>query len=299
MKIYLMRHLQVLVATLGDFARHPSATLLTVAMIGVTLALPAGLYAGLLNVERFTRDWHGQMSLAVYLKKAAPGNQATAVIQRLPGVRRARYISPEAGLQELAREPGMGHAIRVLHANPLPGVVLVTPRAIQPAALQDLVAQLKARPDVAHVQSNIAWLERLNAALALGRRLVLVLSALLSFALILILSNTTRAAVASRSTEIEVIRLVGGTPAFIRRPFLYAGAITGVFGALCALLLLEIALFALNGPLHRLDALYASTYSLTGLTWRQAWLLLALGGGLGWLGARLAVGWHIRKDGLS
>ena len=172
---------------------------------------------------------------------------------------------------------------------------MVKPRDATPAALTKLVQNLKTQTGVAHVQSNLAWLERLDATLALGHRLVLILGGLLGFALILILGNTTRAAVINRATEIDIIRLVGGTDAFIRRPFLYAGALTGGLGALCALVLLEISLLLLSHPIHTLDALYASHYSLTGLGMGRAMKLLGLGALLGWVGARLAVSRQLRQ----
>ena len=294
MKSYFTRHLQVLIATLGDLVRNPTATLLTITMIGVTLALPTGLYVGLLNLKQLSRGWHHGGSLSVYLKKGAPGQIIVSTISRLQGVRSARYISPEKGLQEFEQRSGFGSTLTTLHHNPLPGVVAITPDNTSPEALTTLVSILKTEPGVAHVQSNLAWLERLDAALALGHRLVVILGGLLGLAMILILANTTRVAVVSRATEIDIIRLVGGTDAFIRRPFLYAGALTGGLGALCALLLLEISLILLSGPVHVLDTLYASHYSLTGLGFRQAVKLLALGTLLGWLGARLAVGRQLR-----
>lgn len=295
MKAYLTRHLQVLITTLGDFARNPAATLLTVAMIGVTLALPTGLYVGLLNLQRFSHGWRGQGSLSVYLKKDVSGAPVTEAIKRVPGVISAYYISPAQGLQQFEAQSGLGRALGVLHGNPLPGVVEVTPKAATAASLTRLATQITSLNGVARVQSNLAWLERLDAALALGHRLVMVMATLLGLALILILSNTTRAAVASRATEIDIIGLVGGTQAFIRRPFLYAGAMTGALGALCALLLIEVALLALSGPVDTLDALYASHYTLSGLAGHQALALVALGGGLGWIGARIAVGHRLRK----
>lgn len=296
MKAYFTRHLQVFITTLGDLARSPAATILTVAMIGVTLALPTGLYVGLLNLQRFSHGWRGQGSLSVYLKRGVSGTHVTRALRRMAGVRSAYYISPAKGLQQFEAQSGLGRVLGVLHGNPLPGVVEVTPKAATAKPLTRLATRITSLKGVAHVQSNLAWLERLDAALALGRRLVVVMATLLGLALILILGNTTRAAVASRATEIDIIGLVGGTQAFIRRPFLYAGALTGALGALCALFFIEVALLALSGPVDTLDALYASHYALSGLAAHQAFTLVGLGGGLGWIGARIAVGLQLRKS---
>ncbi|WP_298135418.1 permease-like cell division protein FtsX [Acidiferrobacter sp.] len=296
MKAYLTRHMQVFMRTLGDFARSPTATLMTVVMIGVTLVLPAGLYIGLLNLERLTLGWHPRGSVSVYLAKTMPQAAAVAAIRQVPGVAGTRYISPAQGLNEFAASSGLGAAAAVFrHHNPLPGVVVVTPAGVTPASVAHLAARLKALPGITHVQSNLVWVERLDAALALGRRIVVILATALGLALVLIMGNTTRVAVASRRDEIGVVGLVGGTNAFIRRPFLYAGALTGGLGALCALVLLEAAVLALNGPIASLDRAYGAHYHLSGPDLHQALGLLALGALLGWLGARIAVGQALRS----
>lgn len=293
----VIRHLQVFVTTLGDFARDPTGTILTVAVIGITLALPTGLYVGLANLKRFSASWHPNGALSVYLHRAASGRgeRIAAQIARLPDVRRVAYVSPANGLRAFRRLSGLGATITALHHNPLPPVVLVTPTTASPAALATLLRTLRARPDVALVQSNLRWLERLDAVLALGRRLVWIIGGLLGLAVVLILGNTIRVAVVNRAAEIEVIRLVGGTDGFIRRPFLYAGTLQGALGALCAYILVEAALALLDGPLRALLALYASTGTLYGLSAAGLVQLVAGGGFLGWLGARLAVSRELRK----
>ncbi len=296
MKAYLTRHAQVFMRTLGDFARSPAATLLTVVMIGVTLALPTGLYVGLLNLQRLTLGWQPRGSLSAYLAKGVPHATVIAAIRQIPGVASIRYISPAEGLRTFAATSGLSTtAVVFRHHNPLPGVAVVTPLGTKPSSVAHLAARLKTVPGIAHVQSNLAWVERLDAALALGHRIVVILAVALGLALILIIGNTTRAAVASRADEISVVGLVGGTNAFIRRPFLYAGALTGGLGALCALILLEAAFLALNGPIAALDRAYGAHYHLLGPDLSQALGLLGLGALLGWLGARIAVGRALRS----
>ncbi len=294
MKAYLARHLQVFMRTIGDFTRSPAATLLTVVMIGVTMVLPAGLYVGLVNLQRLSLGWQPHGSLSVYLAKGMADTGVVAAIRRIPGVAAVRYISPAQGLREFETASGLGAGAAFGRRNPLPGVAVVTPADSTPGSVARLAGRLKALPGVAHVQSNLVWIERLDAALALGRRMVVILALMLGLALVLIIGNTTRAAVAGRTAEIAVVRLVGGTNAFIRRPFLYAGALTGGLGALCALLLLEVALAALNGPIAALDRAYGARYQLSGLDFDQALGLLGLGALLGWLGARIAIGRALR-----
>lgn len=293
---YINRHLQVLFATLGEFTRTPLSSLLGIAVIGITLALPTGLYVGLHNLKRLSQGWRSGGSLSVYLHRNVTDGPAIAHrLAQLPQVAQIRYISRAEGLKDFQQLSGLGQALKTLHHNPLPPVVLVNPTPASPAALEKLIQRLQATPGVALVQSNLVWLERLNALLRLGHRLALLLSILLGLAVILILSNTIRVAVVHRSTEIDVIRLVGGTDSFIRRPFLYRGTLQGLFGAIFAALWVEISLFFLDGPIQTVAGLYQSRYTLEGLSVRDFLVLLLMGALLGWTGARLAVGLQLRR----
>jgi cell division transport system permease protein len=132
------------------------------------------------------------------------------------------------------------------------------------------------------------------AMLALAERAIGLLAVLLAAAVLLIIGNTIRLAVLNRQTEIEIIQLVGGTPAFVRRPFLYAGLWQGLLAGVAAWLLVELALLLLAGPVQELAGLYGSGFALIGLGAEEGLTLAGLGAGLGWLGSRLAVSWHLR-----
>jgi cell division transport system permease protein len=111
---------------------------------------------------------------------------------------------------------------------------------------------------------------------------------------VLVIGNTIRLEINNRSTEIEVLKLVGATDGFIRRPFLYLGFSLGVIGALTAAVLVGIAMLLLAPPVRELAALYSSDFRLSGLSLDSlAWLI---GGGalLGWAGAWLAAARHLR-----
>lgn len=297
---YFSRHAQVLLATMGDLVREPVASALAIAVIGITLALPAGLFTALANVERLSEGWHQSAAFSVYLHRQTPApRQVADTIGHLPGVKAVAYVSPAAGLAMFRRLSGFGASLATLHSNPLPPVVLVTPRHATAAALARLTQNLRTVPGVAAVQSDLHWLERLQAGLALGRRLAILLTALLGLAVLLILGNTIRVAVMNRATEIEVIQLVGGTDTFIRRPFLYAGAMQGALGALVAFLLVETAVLILDDPTRHLAALYGSSYHLQGLGLHGLLWLVVGGAMLGWTGSRLAVGRELRRRRLA
>ncbi len=125
-------------------------------------------------------------------------------------------------------------------------------------------------------------------------RLVDFATALLGLAVAIVVGNTIRLEINNRSVEIEVTKLVGGTDAFIRRPFLYLGLCYGLAGALVALAIVELGLLLLGPPVRAVAALYGSSFSLAGLSLRESGVLLLGGALLGWAGAGLAAARHLR-----
>jgi len=296
---YLLRHAQVLFYSLGQLARTPFASLTTIAVIAISLALPGGLYVLLDNVQRASSAWDGAAQLSVFLKRDSSERVGQALAQKIRAraeIASVDYISREAALAEFKRLSGFGEALNALNSNPLPAVLAIRPKTTHSdaATLATLKKELQAMNEVEWVQLDLDWIKRLNAIVELARRGVWLLAGLLALAVALIVGNTIRLAVLNRRTEIEVIKLIGGTDAFIRRPFLYSGLIQGLCGALCAWALLAVVLLLLAGPVQDLAGLYGSRFELRGLGFEAGLTLIGVGALLGWLGARLAVGRHLR-----
>ena len=142
---------------------------------------------------------------------------------------------------------------------------------------------------------DVAWIERLFALLSLGERLVVALSLVLAVGMLLVIGNTIRLAIENRRAEIEVVKLVGGTDGFVRRPFLYMGLGYGLGGALTAWLLVQISLWFLRGPVELLAQSYQNAYSLQGLGVIETLGVFVASGLLGIIGAALAVNKHLRE----
>ncbi len=299
MRTWALRHMQVMVGSLGQLARAPFASALTLIVIGITLALPAALYVMIDNLQRLSAGLETGGQISLYLKhelSEAAAQQLAHDIQAMPNVARVRYISRAAALAEFKQHSGFGAALDALDGNPLPAVLVVRPDpAATPAAIEALRTELARQRGVDLAELDLVWVQRLQALLALAERAIWLLTGLLAAAVLLIIGNTIRLAVANRQTEIEIIQLVGGTPAFIRRPFLYAGLYQGLLGGLTAWLLVELGLLFLSGPVQELTRLYGSGFALTGLGLEAGSALILAGGALGWLGSRLAVGWHITR----
>lgn len=300
MKNYLLRHAQVFFYVVGQLARTPLTSLMTTTVIGITLSLPSVLYVLIENVQSASRGWEGNASISLFLKNnvslSAAENLSTR-IRRIPGVAAVEHISREEALAEFKQLSGFGEALDALGKNPLPSVLVVHPMAngSDPVSLEKLLARLKQNNEVDLAQLDLEWVKRLHALLQIARRGVWVLAALLGLAVLLIIGNTIRLAILNRREEIVIIKLIGGTNAFIRRPFLYAGLLQGLLGGLTAWLLVSMSLWLIAGPVRDLANLYASSYWIQGLDLTATLGLLVLGGALGWLGSRLSVGHHLRQ----
>lgn len=297
MKGWLKRHREALNEALARARRAPLATLLTVAVIGITLALPGGLFLAVDNVQRLAAGWETGGQVSLFLKQDVSDAEAGKLaekIRRLAGVRQVTVVTRAQALAEFKRHSGFGEALDLLERNPLPAVLVVEPARLDAEALHRLTAELGRQPGVDNASLDLDWVRRLQAILEFAQRAVLILAGLLGAAVLIIVGNTVRLAVLGRREEIEVTKLVGGTDAFIRRPFLYSGLFTGLLGGVAAFAFVGIALLVLTGPAQELAALYGTRLQVSGLAGLVLGLPLA-GAVLGWLGSRVAVGRHLRR----
>ncbi len=298
LRAWLAEHRDAAAGSLRRLAREPLSSLMTLAVIGIALALPAGLHVLLANAQAVTGGWRGEARISLFLERGVDPARARALRRELaarPGVRAVELVTPEQALAEFRRLSGFGEALDALDENPLPATLVVTPAASDPEALVALAARLRALPEVEAAQLDLEWVRRLHAILALARRGVAVVAALLAAAVLLVVGNTIRLEIQNRREEIVVAKLIGATDGFIRRPFLYSGLWHGLLGAALAWLLVEGALALLAGPAARLAELYASAWRPAGLGAAASLALLAGGAALGLAGAWLAVARHLRE----
>ncbi|HHH35310.1 MAG TPA: cell division protein FtsX [Gammaproteobacteria bacterium] len=297
---YGISHLQSLLHSLGRMARSPVSSLMTVAVIGIALALPAGLHVLLQNLQGVSAGWENSARISLFLQQGLAAEAVSALesrVQAMPEVASLTRIDPEQALAEFRNLSGFGEAVDALGENPLPTVLVIQPRLEYRDALmvETLLSRLRALPGVELAQLDMAWVRRLFALMEIAKRGVLVLAALLALAVLLIVGNTIRLAIENRRKEIEVQKLIGATDAFIRRPFLYTGIWHGLGGALVAWLLVNLSLALLDGPVEQLALLYDSRLSLEGMGAGVSLVLFAGGAVLGLTGAWLAVGRHLRE----
>ena len=298
-RAYFSRHAQVLIGSLGRIAQQPIATLMTMGVIAVALALPLFLSLLLQNARSATGNWNDAYDLSVYLDKKAGAGRVQTLAKQLRqrgDVAAVRIITAEQALAEFRSDSGFGSALDALGDNPLPDTLVVTPTlsASTPQGTESLKTAIAAMSDVQTVQIDTEWVKRLHAMLDLLRRVVLLTGGLLGLGVVLIVSNTIRLDILNRRAEIEVMKLVGASDGFARRPFLYSGIWYGLGGGLLALMLVAVASTVLARPVAQLAFLYGSAFSLQGLKMVAALAVLGLSVGLSWLGSWLAATRHIR-----
>ncbi len=286
----------------GDSARRllksPAASLMTWTVMGVALALPVGLLLLLASLQNISAGWENAARVTVYLTESTTLDEAKKL--RLDVATRAdvldvKLIDKTTALAEFRADSGLGDALDYLDDNPLPHTLLVTPALAtrNEKGIGNLVTALQQTTGVDQVQVDLGWLQRLNAIADVLGRSVWSLALLLAVAVVLVIGNTIRLAIENRRDEILVAKLVGGTDAFVRRPFLYTGIWYGLGGGIIAFVVLELSLWWLSGPVGRLATLYNSQFELVSLSFDGALALLAAATLFGWLGAWVAVKRHL------
>ena len=291
-------HRTSLIDSLRRLLKQPIGSFFTCLVMAIALSLPMGLSLLLSNVERLGGSWQRAAQISLYLKLDAGSKEGEALrdeIKGMPGVADALYVSRDQALEEFQQQSGLGEALKELPENPLPGVVLVTPKEVDKATLEALRQQLAELPKVQQAQLDLVWVERLAAILKLGDRFVFGLTVLLVSALLLVIGNTIRLHIENRRTEIEVIKLVGGTDSYVRRPFLYMGALYGFGAGIFSWGVLAFGLNWLNDAVVGLAGLYGSNFALAGVPVADGLSLLLGAVLLGYIGAWIAVARHLRE----
>lgn len=289
------QHFYSLFSSLGRLAARPWATLFTVLVMGLALALPLLFFLLLDNTRQLSGGLREAREATVFLKMDVNVQTAQHFAQELRNrgdVTAVILRTPDEGLVEFKQLAGVSDALEVLPHNPLPSVLVVTPLT-QEGEDPKLIADLQLDQRVDLVQYDAAWRRRLSAILNLGERAVQVLAAVLALATLLVLGNTVRLDIQSRGEEIAVMQLIGAGKGFVRRPFLYAGFWYGLLGGLLAVLVALGVEFALATPVDGLAASYDYRFTLRGVSVSIALIIIMGSAGLGWLGAYLASSRHL------
>lgn len=283
-----------------DILSSPLSNFMTILVIAIALALPAGLQILLDNGKSLSQNWDGASRISLYLKTNLKTDRLLAIadqVKQTNGVDKVDIITQEQALNDFKERSGFADAIDQLDSNPLPPVIVILPANTHssPQASEALLTEFKAIKDVELAQLDLDWVRKLYALLQLTEKAASALGVALGIAVLLIVGNTIRLSVQNRREEIEVVKLVGATDAFIRRPFLYTGFWYGLLAGVTCWIILNISLLWLQDPIANLAGLYQSQFQINGLSLSQSLKLVGISCVLGLLGSWLSVGRHIRQ----
>lgn len=279
--------------------KSPVASLMTWLVIGVAMALPVGLSVALDNARNVSSAWDSPAQVSLFLRPEMSLDAARGLareLQERADIVETRIVPQDEALAEFQQLSGFGDVLRNLDDNPLPNLIIVFPAQTRPdrEQAQRLQQALETEPGVDRAVLDMEWVQRLNSLMSLSQRLVSALGIILALAVLLVIGNTIRLAIENRRDEIVIIKLVGGSDPFVRRPFLYTGLWFGLGGAIVAWIVISLTLWWLRGPLATLAQLYQSSFQLSGLGWQSSLILLGAGCLLGLGGAWLSVTRHLQ-----
>jgi len=266
MNVWLTQHAQALSLVLRRFKTNKLGTLLICLTIGITVALPSIMYAVLDSVNSLASNVKSESRISVFLAL----NHSDAAVQMIKtalenntAIKNFKFVSKEEALGQLQAIDTTKDVLHSLERNPLPDAFFVEPSKLDAESIENLKAALRKMDGVDEVIVDGAWIKRLNYLLLLSQKAMYVIAGLLTFALVAVIGNTIRMQIITQSAEIELSQLIGATKSFIRRPFLYAGALYGLIGGLFALLITFTVIFLFNQSLAPLAAEYQTNFSLT------------------------------------
>lgn len=287
-------HLQAAINSFNFLCQRPLATMMTVTVIAIALTLPTLFWVCTDNLKQMTIDWQQGGHISLYLKtpmSVAEEQTFLDQVRAMDGVGKAVLKSRDEGLAELQKQEGMQDIMVYLPENPLPAVIDVIPALTvdNPLKMKQLFERLKALGQTEQAKLDMEWITRLHAITGFVANIAHAVMALLASAVVLIVGNTLRLAIHNRREEIQVLKLIGATDAFILRPFLYSGVWYGLAGAVFAVLFVNIFMLSVAIAVDELALVYHMHYPLLGLSVKQAYMIMLVSICLGWLGARLSV----------
>jgi cell division transport system permease protein len=279
-----------LAQSLRQLRRYRWASLATLLVLGITLALPVMLlFASNALQQLGARSMEGE-SLTAYLHSSVSDLEGAALAEiwsGQEGIRTTRYITRDEALALFRENSDIEEAIDALGSNPLPGAVIVFPDSnlLRTGRIDMLADRLRAEADVERVQFDLRWVRRLQAVVSLIRLVGGLLAGFLTLTALLVIGNTIRLELLRRRDEMEVASLLGANRRFLNRPILYTGALYGLLGGLVASLIAILAFNAIRQPADDLSSLYDSTFRLSMPMASQIGVVLAISTALGILGA--------------
>jgi cell division transport system permease protein len=244
--------MKVVSRALRGVREHVRTQIVSVATVAIALFCLATSALIAQNINELSRRWGGPVRMTVYLADGATAEQIDALraaLGSLPEVSSTRYVSPT---ESRALVAGDDRVMASASTELFPATVEVslTPGVADSARIESLADRIRRLPTVSDVETYQAITGQLQSVLSAGRNATVTFGLIVLLCAIAVVSNTVRLSLHARMREVEVLRLVGATPRYVRAPFLAEGALLGGCGAVLALSLLAMLFVVLRGRLE-------------------------------------------------
>ncbi|HCN70914.1 MAG TPA: permease, partial [Pusillimonas sp.] len=269
MKRWLRHHRYALVIAFRRLLSSPFSTLANLLVIALILTLPIIGSAFLVAAQPVVKQVSIAPDITLFVDRTQDQEKAQSIATVIRSeyeadISNVRVVPKEQAMNSLKTNPSWSDALAVLPENPLPHAVVITLKETEdlPERVATLTKAWKSLDGVENVQHDAAWVQRLAAILAFLRVGLGLMAAGVVLVVLATIFNTVRMQALSQREEIAVARLVGATESFVRRPFLYLGALTGIFASIAAIVFAKLALAPMNENLATLAGTYNAQLEL-------------------------------------
>lgn len=292
MNTWLNHHSQAIKLVLSRMRNNKLSTLMICLVVAVAMCIPGLFYVGVDHLSTLTNHMQDETEISLFLKLDTSTDTVAEIDKLLAkndAIKQFRLVTKDEAWQKLKSQSDANNAVYQLTKNPLPDAFFIQAKSTDPEALEKLRNELQNIKGVEQALLNTEWAKRLATILTLGKKIILFITILLAIALLVIIGNTVRMQILTQKDEIEVSKLMGATTSFIKTPFLYAGILYGLFGALLAILMIAGVIEIFNYSVAQISKLYSSDFSLSLFNTNLFFTIIGSSIVIGWVGSYLAV----------
>jgi cell division transport system permease protein len=287
--------LSVVRRTFGVMRENGAAHVLSIGTIAISFFLFAAFLLFPLNFASLLEAWEKKVQIILYLKDGVGEQriiQLTGELQKEEGVREVRYISQRAAKESFERDlAGYGGVLKGVKEEIFPASfeIQMDERSRTPERIRTLAARFSTIPEADEVQYGGVWLERFSLFLYTLRWGAWILGGVLVVIVISVTANTVRLTLYNKKGEIEILKLVGATDAFVKLPFYLEGGLQGLLGAGSSVLLLLCLFHFFSRKVTPYVSLYFGELRLSFLPPVMVAWILGIGVAAGLLGGLLSL----------
>ena len=290
-----MGALSIVRRTFGVMKENGAVHVLSIGTIAISFFLFTTFLLFPLNFASLLEAWEKKVQIILYLKDGVGGQrilQLAGELQKEEGVREVRYISPHAAKESFERDlAGYGGVLKGVKEEIFPASfeIQTDERFRTPERIQALATRLGAIKEAEEVQYGGVWLERFSLLLYTLRWGVWILGGVLVAIVVSVTANTVRLTLYNKKSEIEILKLVGATDAFVKLPFYLEGGLQGLLGAGGSILLLFVLFHFFSLKVSPYVSFYFGELRLSFLPPAMIASILGIGVAAGLLGGLLSL----------